>query len=234
MGAGWGYSQAPIFFRFPPPSECALQVRHRAFHFFPPPQLTYITSILPTTRQQDTGRTLRNANIQTLLVNRTVSFQKSFVPATTKLWNSLPNHIRTETSLKSFKKALIRHLATPPPPRYFSLGTKIGNKLHTRLRVGTSRLNSHLYPIQLSESLQCKCGSPNETVHHFVLNCPLYQNARDSLFESLRTHSQVNINASYPSELLNMLLHGPNTSSGEDQVVAYLFQNFLRDSGRFN
>ena len=195
---------------------------------------TYITSILPSTRQQDTGRTLRNANIQTLPFNRTVSFHKSFVPSTTKLWNALPQHIRVETSQRSFKKSIIQHFGTPPPPHYFSLGTKIGNRLHTRLRVGMSHLNAHLYPIQLSETPQCQCGSSIETLHHFVLNCPLHQNARDHLLESLSTQSQINVPALHPSELLNLLLYGPSTASGGDQVVAHLFQNFLRDTGRFS
>ena len=87
---------------------------------------TYITSILPNTRLHDIGRLLRNSSIQTLPMNRITSFQNSFVPATTKLWNALPIHIRNETSTKSFKKALVKHLGTPPPPHYFIIGTKAG------------------------------------------------------------------------------------------------------------
>ena len=194
---------------------------------------TYITSILPNTRLHDTGRLLRNSSIQTLPMNRITSFQNSFVPATTKLWNALPIHIRNETSTKSFKKALVKHLGTPPPPHYFILGTKAGNRLHTRLRVGMSHLNSHLYPLQLSDSPQCQCGSATETVQHFVLNCPLYQNSRDFLLKSVSSHLKIDVTAFQSLELLNLLLNGPNTPSDGDHLVAHAFQNFLYNSGRF-
>ena len=165
---------------------------------------TYITSIIPNTRLHDTNRKLRNSNAQTLPTNRITSFQNSFVPATTRLWNALPNHTRNEPSTIPFKNAVTRHLGVPAPPPYFSFGTKLGNKLHTRLRVGMSDLNAHRYPSQLSESPQCQCGSPNETVQHFVLNCPLYQNARIHLFRSISILIDINTNTLHPSELMNL------------------------------
>ena len=194
----------------------------------------YITSIIPNTRRQDTDRALRNADTQTLPANRITSFKNSFVPATTKLWNSLPTQIRNKPSTASFKKAVRRHLGTPIPPTYFSFGTKFGNKLHTRLRVGMSKLNAHLYPVQLSESPQCKCGSPSETLNHFILNCPLYQNARGHLFQSISTNLNINITNLHPTELTNLLLNGPNHPSGGGRELACLFQSYLRDSGRFS
>ena len=210
---------------------------HKLIMYFrlrhPQPELpTYITSILPNTRFHDTGRTLRNANTQTLPANRITSFQNSFVPATTRLWNAIPDFIRTETSLTSFKKAVVRHLGTPPPPPYFSFGTKLGNKLHSRLRVGMSDLNAHRYSIQLSESPQCHCGSSYETVYHFVLNCPLYQNARNSLHRSTYTYLDIDPHTLSPLELLNLLVNG-DLPGGGDRMVATFFQNFLRESGRF-
>ena len=194
---------------------------------------TYITSIIPNIRLNDTGRILRNANTHTLPMNRLTTFHNSFVPSTTRLWNSLPNHVQNETSTKSFKKALVKHFGTPPPSKFFSLGTKHGNILHTRLRIGMSHLNAHLYPQQLSESPECRCGSPSETIQHFVLNCPLYHNSRDILFQSLSIHLQFNVATIHSSELLNLLLNGPSPQSGSDRVVARLFQNFLSETGRF-
>ena len=195
---------------------------------------TYITSIIPNTRLHDTNRTLRNANTQTLPINRITSFQNSFVPATTRLWNTLPIQIRNEPSTTTFKKEVRRHLGVPTPPLYFSFGTKIGNSLHTRLRVGMSRLNAHLFPIQLSDRLQCECGSPSETVNHFILNCPLYQNARNQLFRSISINLNIDVTNFQPTELTNLLLNGPNHPRGGGRELAYLFQSFLRDSGRFS
>ena len=126
-----------------------------------------------------------------------------------------------------------KHFETPPPPKYFSYGTKHGNILHTRLRIGMSHLNAHLYPQQLSESPECLCGSSSESVQHFVLICPLYQNPRDSLFQSLSIHLQINVTTLPSSELLSLRLNGPIPPSGSDRAVAHLFQNFLSQTGRF-
>ena len=220
----------------PPPGRAKVaQTPGRARVKHPEPELpTYITSIIPNTRLHDTNRILRNSNTQTLPTNRITSFQNSFVPATTRLWNALPNHTRNEPSTIPFKNAVTRHLGVPAPPPYFSFGTKLGNKLHTRLRVGMSDLNAHRYPSQLSESPQCQCGSPNETVLHFVLNCPLYQNARIHLFRSISILIDINTNTLHPSELMNLLLNGPNNLSGKGREVAHAFQKFIRASGRFN
>ena len=194
---------------------------------------TYITSIIPNIRLNDTGRILRNANTHTLPANRLTTFHNSFIPATTRLWNALPNHIQSEASTKSFKKALVKHFGTPPPPKFFSFGTKHGNILHTRLRIGMSHLNAHLYPQQLSESPECRCGSPSETVQHFILNCPLYQHSRDNLFQSLSILLQINVTILHSSEILNLLLNGQVLPSGSDQAVAQLFQSFIFETGRF-
>ena len=51
----------------------------------------YIISLIPETRQQETGRTLCNSHSHTLPPNRTTSFKRSFVPDTTRLWNILPD-----------------------------------------------------------------------------------------------------------------------------------------------
>ena len=193
----------------------------------------YIRSILPNTRQQDTGRELRNANTNTLPANRLTKYQQSFVPATTRLWNSLPDHIRNEASPTPFKKSVMRHLGTPPTPPYFSSGNKIGNRIHTRLRVGLSYLNSHLYPLQLSETPQCHCGSPIETVLHFIVNCPLYHNSRNNLNRSMCNVLNIDFPALHSSEQVDLLLNGTNLPSGVDRVVAHLFQNFLLSCGRF-
>ena len=56
------------------------------------------------------------------------------------------------------------------PPSYYSLGYKIDNFLHTRLRVGMSSLNAHLFSINspLVDSPHCKCELIPETVKHYL------------------------------------------------------------------
>ena len=70
----------------------------------------YLTPILTQTRGTATQRRLRNTDTMTLPPNRTMSFQRSFIPDTTRLWNRLPQSIRASPSLATFKTALIKHI----------------------------------------------------------------------------------------------------------------------------
>ena len=67
----------------------------------------------------------------------------------------------------------------------FTVGYKYPNQLHTQLRVGRSSLNSHLYPIGLSNTKSCPCGFANESVEHFLLDCIYYQNIRGQLYQKM-------------------------------------------------
>ena len=103
----------------------------------------YIRAAIPQTRQHDTNRTLRNSASHSLPLNRTSHYQRSFIPCTTRAWNRLPESIQTSRSQKIFKRELSERLSVPAPPVYYSLGTKCGNILHTKLRVGMTDLNAH-------------------------------------------------------------------------------------------
>ena len=101
----------------------------------------YITSIIPESRQQETGRILRNARLQSLPYNRTTSFRQAFIPSTTRLWNSLPDFLHVDMSMTTFKKSITNYFSVPRPPVYYGLGTIKGNRLYTRLRLGMTCLN---------------------------------------------------------------------------------------------
>ena len=54
------------------------------------------------------------------------------------------------------------------------------SKLISQLRLGYNRLNSYSFNIGISDTDKCKCGE-KETVEHFLLQCPLYSDAREEL-----------------------------------------------------
>ena len=57
----------------------------------------------------------------------------------------------------------------------------------TRLRVGFSPLNEHRFRHNFDcLSPLCVCGIGNEDNEHFLLHCPLFDNARRDLFGQLR------------------------------------------------
>ena len=86
----------------------------------------YIVSILPEKRISRTGRALRNADTLTQPHNRTSAFQKSFIPSTTKLWNSLPSLVR-QSNYPTFKHALNKKFCPPRPPPFFTYTRSIMN-----------------------------------------------------------------------------------------------------------
>ena len=192
----------------------------------------YIRNILPESRQHRTGLTLRNANTLTLPNNRTTLFQQSFIPKTTKQWNDLPECTRTDPCPKSFIRAMDSLLGPEVPPKFNNVGSKFGNILHTRLRLNSSVLNAHLFEIQKASSPSCECGSPRETVAHFVLNCPRFYVLRSELFDQISNIIPLFCRTTNTNKL-NVLLRGTGLSQNEGIEIAKLFQNFLIKTKRF-
>ena len=193
----------------------------------------YIKDILPHTRHENTGLALRNADTVSLPNNKTTLFQKAFIPKTTRDWNSLPATIRTEPCLKSFKRAIFSLYGTEPAPKFNSVGCKVGNILHTRLRLNASTLNAHLFQIQKASSPCCDCGSPKETVAHLVLNCPHFNMLRSELFRQISCIT-TKFQQANNSKKLDMLLIGTDLSLKDGFQMAILFQNFLIKTKRFH
>ena len=71
-------------------------------------------------------------------------------------------------------------------------GTTTGLKLYgklkrkqvvllSRLRTGHCHLNQYLHRFNIIETPECECGGEIETVEHYLLNCELYEEERDTL-----------------------------------------------------
>ena len=148
------------------------------------------------------------------------------------MWNKLSEQLRVLPRHDRLKRAVLRQLGPSRPPRYYNLGTEFGNILHTKLRVGISDFNSHLFEIQKSATMSCVCGHNEENPQHFVLQCPKYQNLRDTLFQNLSDILHTNFTNLSRSKQLDLLLHGVGLAEGADGEVSRCFQNFLIRSGR--
>ena len=99
--------------------------------------------------------------------------QKSFFPFYTKQWNKLPDKMRLLPT-DEFKVELKSQFSNNR--KYLHCGSKLGNKLITRLRVGRSYLKSHSFTINKVDSPACSCLAENETVinHILVVNTLIY------------------------------------------------------------
>ena len=115
--------------------------------------------------------------------NYGVKFLNSFFPYFSKKWNQL-DRSTVNLDLEDFKQELKVSLK-PVKHRHYSYGSRLGNKLLTRLRLGRTFLNSHGYAIGKVKSPECLCHNRNETTKHFMLECWLYTVERTSLFDQM-------------------------------------------------
>ena len=112
------------------------------------------------------------------------SFNKSFFPVVTKLYNNLDLSLRKLPNGADFKEHLKAKYKKIKVKHYSRGISKYANTLHTQLRVGQSYLNSHGFKINLREDDLCLCHR-SETVSHYFLDCFLYQEERDELLNKI-------------------------------------------------
>ena len=109
--------------------------------------------LLPPLVQDTTSYNLRNSNHFQNYPANTNLFLNSFFPAT----------------IRAFKSRLNKDLNEPPS--YYNTGTRIGQILQARLRLGCSSLNADLYRKNIVPSPTCACGG-FESAYHFFFACP--------------------------------------------------------------
>lgn len=194
----------------------------------------YITNMIPEPRRRDTGRVLRNADQLTVPHSRTSSYQRSFIPNTSRNWNSLPHSIQSCQSRKQFEQNVKSLHGIPQPSHYFTLGTKKGNTLHTQLRMGMSKLNAHQYSIQKVTTPACACGHNQENTTHFLFYCPLFATARFILTNQLSEHLHIDFQGLSDTSKTDTLLFGQNTTTHTAPLISTVFQNFLENTSRLS
>ena len=192
----------------------------------------YIRNMITEVRRQDTGRVLRNANHLTIPHSQTSRYQRSFIPETSRHWNSLPLTIQSCQNRKEFKQNIELLYSTPQPSKYFTLGTKLGNTLHTQIRLGMSKLNAHQYTIQKIDNPACDCGYRQENTQHFLLHCPRFATARSILYRQISTHLNLDFRSLPDTIQISTLLTGHLTTKHTAPFVAIDFQNFLENTLR--
>ena len=116
----------------------------------------------------------RSQNSYTTYRCKTVSYYKSYFPATVRDWNSLPDPIKTISDYNVFKDKLYKLNAKSPPPQWYYVGKRSANIILCRLRNGCSSLNDDLFNNFISNSSRCSCGASVESAAHFFLACTLY------------------------------------------------------------
>ena len=84
-------------------------------------------------------------------------------------WNNLPEEAKQFGSLVSFKTFLNRD--RKKVPKYYFVGKRKLQILHTRIRINCSSLNSDLFLKNMIESPACTCGIV-ENAYHSLSDIP--------------------------------------------------------------
>ena len=181
------------------------------FDIVPPPAS-------PTVRETARYNLRNSEHIRTSELAQICSL--TFFPSTIRAWNSLPNEVKEASSVAAFKHALNRNIKIPP--KYFNAGTRMGQILHARLRMGCSSLKSDLYRKNIVRSPSCSCGE-FESAKHFLFTCVNHSVAWERYLPR-NLHSYT----------INDLLHGRNNLSlHENEILTLQVQDFIIKSERF-
>ena len=135
----------------------------------------YLLKLTPSHFPETTYYNLRNAaDIQTLHARKNL-YYNSFLPSTIRAWNRLPEETKQSPSISSFEFQLNRDMNKPP--KYYNTGTRMGQILHTRIRLECISLNAGLYRKNIVPELTCQCGGFKSSYHFFFV-FPIFMGAR--------------------------------------------------------
>ena len=151
----------------------------------------YLCQLLPA--KVGGSRALRNKNNLQLFKCRTQTFKNSFIPSTTKLWNTLDETNRNVI----YASELLKYQSN----KLFEYGIRETGIKHAQLRMKCSKLNAHLFALHVIDSPECSCGFDNEDTNHFLLQCPLYDHERNIIMMELTDLGLNDIN-------VDLLLYG--------------------------
>lgn len=127
---------------------------HKIFHNMAP---NYLSTIIQSQKTQGHNYNTRTTHPLREINTRTKLYFNSFFPATIRQWNALPKNVQSNPSLHFFKTYL--YTSRIKIPNYFYFGTRIGQTLHSKLRLECSGLNLHLFQRKLINSPLRICGS---------------------------------------------------------------------------
>ena len=169
----------------------------------------------------------------TILVKKTF-FEKSFFPVAIKLWDDLKRDLKGLDHIEF--KIKLKEIFKPPKFKHFNCGYKLNSQWHSHLRLKRSYLNCHLHPIGLSITPACKCGQPLESVKHFLLDCKLYEQAREQLFTKLEGLLELRVSKYTKTNLCHILLFGEKPHLHEkyqhNKFIFFAVQRFLSQTKR--
>ena len=117
------------------------------------------------------------------------------------------------------------------------MAQKIGNTLLTRIRLDRSDLNLHKFIIGQADSPQCDCSARKESSLHFLVDCFLYSNERQTLYSQVEYYipNFQTLNKTRKYEILVFGLHPENNDYNYTNMkISLAVQNFILKTKRFS
>ena len=164
----------------------------------------------------------RNASALPVVRTRTSLYHNSCIPSFVRLWNLQPDNIRLSPSIQALKYSLKSNISSKP--FYYYTGSRLGQILHSRLRMQCSSLNQHLYRKNIVDSPNCICGLTEYTTH-YSFHCPRYTAQR------LMYINSISVPINLTTELL--LFGSPKLAPNQNVELFLAIQTFVIRSKRF-
>ena len=138
-------------------------------------------------------------------------------------------------NLPDFKNSM-KKMFKPNRYKHFARGSKLGNILLTRIRVGRSDLNQHKFTVGHVDSPECLCHFRSESPEHYFLDCFLYEPERQILFGLIEHYVPFFKNLTKKKKL-ELILTGINIENEEflstNTIIMKTTQNFILNTKRF-
>ena len=114
----------------------------------------------------------------------------------------------------------MKKMFKPKRYKHFASGSKLGNILLTRIRVGRSDLNQHKFTVGHVDSPECLCHFRSESPEHYFLDWFLYEPERQILFGLIEHYVPFFKNLTKKKKL-ELILTGINIENEEFFIDKY-------------
>ena len=173
---------------------------------------SYIQDLIPPLVSEISNYPLRNNRNISVPFNRTSISQKSCIPSSIRLWNSLEDDLKNLSTLQTFKKHITSSLNNSCVPSHFTIGNRYISILHARLRNNCSNLNNDLFRNHLRDNPLCDlCGMTEDTIHYFF-HCRKFTLERQVFNDTVRVFQPLSI---------DMILCGNFNLNMENNIVLF-------------
>ena len=152
-------------------------------------------------------------------------YKSSFFPSTTALWNELPDNVKQSNSIGFLKHFLSSDDSFVPEHFFLPDTDRHLETILCKLRLEMSDLNNDLFHRHLRNNPTCNCGSAVEDTYHFLLVCPLYQQARNLTISLLPNEIKNNVTT--------LLSGSPHRNIQANREILATVCNFISLSNRF-